>query len=356
MFTLDDVKALLNQAGENDVLSLYLNVNNALRENQADNPAWRIELKKALRELADEEHPHWEDIQARATAFFDDYTPSSKGLIAFFGPDWEQTYAVPLDVQNQAAYGEPLISPFVHLLDEYEPYLVVRVDREEASFFVSTLGQTEFHDSMEIDIQAYDFGQKTLMPATGRLPSGEGLTQGSNREAFEDMVDEHRARFYREVADYTQKLMKAEHIRRMIIGGSEEAAHALHKLLPEALRDQVVDVTSLPGHYAPHQIFENLQPQALNYEHEQDLELVEDAINKARAGGRAVLGPEAVRHALDRQQVEQLILTTDDMQIANELSRRALALNSDVEFVDGAAAAKLREAAGGIAARLYYAM
>ena len=355
MFTIQDVKGLLVQAGENDVLSLYLNVNNAAPENQADTPAWRIALKKSLRDL-NQDSAEWESLQERVHNFFETYSPSSKGLIVFFGPDWEQTYSVPVDVENRAAYGVPLVSPFLQILDEHEPYLVVRVDREEADFFVSTLGQTDFHNSMEIDLADYDFGEKSLMPATAAIVDGHGLTQGSNRDAFEDMIEEHRARFYRDVADYTQKLMKSEKIRRVIIGGSEQTAHALHNLLPESVRKQVVEVVGLPGHYNTHQIFEHVQPQALAYEHEQDSKLVEEVINKAHANGRAVLGSEAVRDALDRQQVEQIILTTDDVQTANELARRALALNSEVEFISGDAAVRLNEEALGIAAKLYYSV
>ena len=358
MITLHDVKALMAQVDNQPVLSLYLNVDNAVPENQADKPAWRIWLKDTLRDIENgsSKDSHWQAIRENVDSFFDGYTPSSKGLVAFFGPDWQEIYALPVPVTNQSGFGDLLVGPLVNALDEYKPYLVVQVNQEEAHFYTSYLGQAEFQNSMEIDLEAYDFGEKTLMPATGIITGGggHGLTEGSNRDAYSDMIEEHRARFFRGVVDYTRELMDAEGINRVILGGSEEASHAVHNHMPETLREKVVEITALPGHYSIHEIFKQIQPIALEYEHNKDLELVNDVLDKARAGGRAVLGPEATRSAFERQQVETLLLALDDNALTNELSRQALTLNSKIEIMHGIAADKLKRDAGGAAARLYY--
>jgi hypothetical protein len=360
LITSEDVKGLLTQADGQAVLSLYLSVNNAVRENQADPPAWRIWLKRTLRELANGTSAnHWRPIQERAAAYFEHYSPTSKGVIAFFGDDWEQVYALPVALENQGGFGELLLEPLLRILSEYQPYLVVQVSREDAHFYISLLGQTEFQDSLEIDLEDYDFAQKTLMPATAALIAGDGgLTQGSNRDAYDDMIEAHRARFYRDVVDYTQKLMRTRQVQRVILGGSEQAAHAVHNQMPEALRKQVIAIESLPGHFGTHEIFTHVQPQALAYEQAQAAAEVDDVINKARAGGRAVLGPEAVQHALERQQVETLFLSDQlsDKDLANDLVGRTLNINSEVKVLFGPAAEKLQAEAGGVAARLYYAL
>jgi len=361
VITVDDVKTLLKQTGAQDTLSLYLNVDNAERENQTDPPAWRIWLKRTLSEVArDANEAVWLPIHARALSYFEHYSPASKGIVAFIGGDWEETFPLPVTIENQSGFGDLLIEPLLRILSQYKPYLVVQVSREEAHFYISFLGQTAFEDSREIDLEAYDFAQKTLMPATAAMGSGGqgGVTQGSNRDAFENMIEEHRARFYRDVVDYTQKLTRINNIERVILGGSAQAAHAVHNLMPRALRNNVLEIVSLPGKYTAKEIFAHVQPQALAHEHERANMLVSEVIDMARAGGRAALGLEAVQHALNYRQVDTLLLSEQlpDRALANDLARWALSVNSNVEIMHGDAAGRLLDEGDGVAAKLYYSM
>ena len=362
MLTVSDVKDLLNERDGQDILSLYLNVDNSVRENQANNPAWRIWLKQHLRQFENENdtqnNDQWATIQERAEAFFRDYTPSSKGLVAFFGPDWENIHPLPVPVDNHAAYGKPLVGPLLRALDEYQPYLVVMVDQEEAHFYESYLGAAEFRDSIEIDLDEYDFAEKSGMPPTAARTGGYGGLQVNQRDAFEDMIEEHRMRFYREVAEHTEHIATRDGLHRIIIGGDEKAGNTVRKQLAETAQKQVVDVVSIPRHYSKHEIFKQVQPLALDYEREEESRMVKEVIDSARAGGRAVLGQEAVDHALNMSQVAALLLVWPpaDINQANDLAYRALLLNSEIEVVHDKAADKLREAGGGVAAKLYYSV
>ncbi len=361
MMNLQDVKTLL---GTDETFSLYLNVDNAVRENQADNPAWRIALKNALKHLeenvSDDRREVWTAIHERVEAYFEDYQPQSKGLVLFVTSDNEQVYELPVNVENRAEFGAPLVAPLIWQMDEYEPYLVVMVDQEEAHFYRSYLGQTDFEEGMEIDLDTYDFGQKTLMPSSSAVAGGHLLTQGSNRDDFEDMIDEHRARFYRDVVEATQRLAENEDIQRIILAGSEKSAHAVHNEMDEQLRQQVVTVKGMAMRSSPSEIFTQIQQDALNYERDQEMDLVNEVIDFAKSGGRGALGREAVDTALTMQQVDLLLLSwppqDGDVDAANELLRRVLELNSQVELVHSAAAMKLNREGDGIAARLYYAV
>jgi peptide subunit release factor 1 (eRF1) len=172
------------------------------------------------------------------------------------------------------------------------------------------------------------------------------------------MIQEHRMRFYREVAEHTRRIAEQDGIERIILGGGEQASHAVKKQLPQIQQEQVLDVVSIPRHYSAHDIFEHVQPLALEYERQTETELVDDVIDAARAGGRAMLGPEAVDHALTNGQVSHLILAwpPDDQDGANDLAYRALQLNSQITMVHGDPADKLRKEGSGVAARLYYTM
>src|SRR3954470_12674343 len=145
MLNLDEVKQMLTQAGEN-TLSLYLNVNNAAQENQAANPGWQTWLNNSLDEMGQsfpkDARPMWKKIVADVQRYIDGYTPNGKSLVLFAGQELDgvRAYELALPFDNQIAFGLPQVGPLLWALDEYEPYLVVLVDQEEARFFTSTLG------------------------------------------------------------------------------------------------------------------------------------------------------------------------------------------------------------------------
>lgn len=356
MINLENVKSLL---GEKSIFSLYLDVDNALPENQAQNPAWQIELKNALRRIDDQQGKDetWRTIRSRVTAYFEMYTPASKGLVVFFAADNEQTYELPVHVDTFAGYGRPLLLPLVWLLDTYHPYLVAMVDQENAHLYTSYLGATAFEDALEIDLDEYDFGEKTFMPSTSApATGGRTLTQGSNREAFEATIDEHRARFYRDVVEQISTISTKEGIDHVILAGSEQAAHTVYDEMHQEMQRRVVAVVNIPLRTKPSDIFAHIYPIAASHEQERDQEMVEEVLGLAKSGGRGVLGREGVAHSLKMQQVEALVLSWPADPEMEELVRDTLALNGGVRVAEGEAGERLNAEAGGVAARLYYTL
>jgi hypothetical protein len=359
LINLEDIKGILTQANEH-TLSLYLNVNPAERENQASTPAWRIALKNALKDiesnLTDEQAlKTWKDVRARAEAQLEFYQPDARTLVLFVSPDNEFTYSLPITLENRASFGKPLVTPLLWAIEEYKTYLVIMVDQEKADFFTAYLGSAGIEERMELDLEDYDFGQKTLMPSTAAIAGGFGLTQGSNREAYQDMINEHVERFHRDVIARAQALKDQHQVTRIIIGGDEHAAHALHGLMPEKLARSVIRVQPIPMRSAPHQIVPTIAPIALEFERQRELELVQQVIDLAKSGGRGVLGRDKVLEALGQQRVELLIAPwpMDDTTLATELPLSASESSASIELVHGEAA-ELLQAEGGLAARLYY--
>ncbi len=362
MIGLDDVKQLLAQADEY-TLTLYLAVDPADQENQATTPAWRIWLKNALKavekDLTDTQRGHWNGIRSRLDTFFDTYAPAGKGLVLFYGPKLEEVYNLPIPVENGIAFGKPFIAPLVWAIDEYEPYLVVMVDTEKAHFIRAYLGSAGQQDTMSLELDTSDWREKTLMPpAFRRNVAAGGITHGDQREAFEDRVDEWVGRFYRDVATRIAELAQEQGIERFVIAGSEESAHAVQKLLPEKLTKGVVDVQGIPMRYAPHEVLKQILPAALEYERRHELELVEQVVNLAKAGGRGAVGKEAVLHALEQQRVELLVVPwplPDGDGVLADLPLQMMETGGAMEMVHGDAAERVK-AEGGLAARLYYAL
>lgn len=361
MLGIHDVKALLSQTNER-TLTLFVDVDNATRENQASVPAWAIWIRNQLdafgQQFTGKDRAGWDTIRDRVATFTKSYTPSDKTLVIFANEDDLTSYELPMKLdENQLSFGRPQVGHLLWMIDEYEPYLLVLVDQEKARFFVTYLGSVGFQGGLDIDVEQYDFVERTIMSNPGPGIDNGAVHGGSGVDDHEKMLDEHRNRFYRQIAERVGELQKQHQTDRIIIGGSEQAAHAVKNVLHEALQKLVIGVVGIPLYETPEQILQRVQPMALEYERKQEFELVSQVIDFTKARGRGALGRAAVTEALEMQRVETLILMwpSANEEQDNELAFRALQLNSNVELVHGEAA-DLLHSEGDVAARLYYTL
>lgn len=343
-----------------DTLTLYLRVDPSDRENQAQKPAWNIWLKNALRDIENQLQPEqeslWSNIAERLDNHFSVYEPGGRTLVMFMDEDQEFIRELPFAMDNYAHFGTPMVTPLLWVIDEYEQYLIVTVDSERAMFRQAYLGNMETESEMTIDL-AYDWGEKTLMPASAG--DGRALRQGNNRESFNDMIEDHIRRFHKDVADEIQNIFREHQPMRLILGGDERAAHAVQGLLHESVQEHFVTYLPIPMDADETAIMKKIGQPAYDYERNYEYDLVNDVINRAKADGRGVLGRDDLERAMQMQQVEMIILPyrllDDDPDYVHELTIWTIENNSQIEFVHGQAATQL-DNEGGIAARLYYAI
>jgi hypothetical protein len=356
MIDFADIHRLLSQPDADKTLSLYLMVDQARLENHAATPGWRIWLKNALRELQVEhpEDPTFDELRKRAEERLEKYRGHSKGLALFLTPGGEQVFELPVPLtDNSISYGRASLAPLLWLIDEYERTLILIVDQERARFISGYMGAATREGFHNNDFVAYDFPEKTQMP-TGHMQGGR-VAGGSNRDAFAATEGDHRRRFFQEVAEQARRLMDETQVSRLILGGSEEAAHAVKREMHDTVANRVVAIVPIPQWVDDGEVVRQALPVALEHERQRELELVDEAINFAKSGSRGAIGFPEIAACLERQQVELLILPwpIDDPEIRDRLPREALAAGAKIELVSGAAAERVR-AEGGAVAKLFY--
>ncbi|MFW5748503.1 MAG: VLRF1 family aeRF1-type release factor, partial [Chloroflexota bacterium] len=303
MIDLNEVKKLIDLTSGQPVLSLYLQVDGSLEENQAEKPAWRIHAKNVLKEISESvaaEHADaWATVKERAQTQLMQYLdkPAGKGLVLFISPSVEQVYLLPvLPESNEHHWGEIMVAPLLWLLDEYERYLIVLVDTEEAHFLTTYLGNIDRQEAMASDRFTFEFREKTIMPRPTGIPADTGATTtaGSHRDSFENKIDDYIARFHQDVADRVREVLRDTGTARVVIGGTESAAHAVKSNLHDSVRAALVGVLPIPMQEADQEVMNRVLPHALKYERAKEAELIEHIVNQAHAGGRSVIGPDAV--------------------------------------------------------------
>lgn len=362
MIAVRDVKQLVERV-DGPLLSVYLRTDPSLQENQSQTPAWRIWLKNSLRRietiLGQDNMAAWRLASQRITEYIEDNIIRARGLVIFAGEDMLEAIQLPVRPDdNEIAFGEPLVAPLLWLIDEYEPYLIALVDSEEAHFLTTYLGHIDREDAMASDRFSFDFREKTLMPRPAApRESASQVTHGSNRDSFDDMIDEYIARFHRDVAGRITSLLKENPASRIVLGGSEKAAHAVYDLLDSQTAGALVDVLPIPLQQTDDSVMARVLPSALKYERKKEMELVDSVVGLAKSGGRGALGREQVEEAMEQQRVELLIIPwpLEQKDLVSRLCLRALQSGTEIELVHGAAADKIR-AEGGLAARLYYTL
>ncbi|MBK8025348.1 MAG: hypothetical protein IPK19_29150 [Chloroflexi bacterium] len=137
MITSEDVHAVIDEMAE-PVLSVYLDIDNAEESNQAANAGWRIwlknELKRLAQEVGDPQDPVWKRQADEAEDYFLHYQPDGKALALFIGPEAIREFHLSMPLESRIAYGKPLVTPLLWLIDEYEPYLIVLVGSEKTRY------------------------------------------------------------------------------------------------------------------------------------------------------------------------------------------------------------------------------
>ncbi|NWF69223.1 MAG: hypothetical protein HXY40_09055 [Chloroflexi bacterium] len=351
MLDISEFKHVLAQT-QVPLLSLYLNVDPAAAENQATPAAWSIFLKNTLKRIDTHLEPTqiklWHDLRARVEEYFGFYKPESKGLALFYGATIEQTYPLAARVANQAAFGEPLVTPLLWLLDEYEPYVVVVVNHSKATLLTVSLGQIVSQEDLLLEMKTAEWHEKTFMPG-----GGYGMHASKRRDLFNNRVEAQHERFHKQVAQYAQALCEKQEAKRLVLGGDHEAAHAVFDLLPPQVRVGVIDIAALPHYQSSAEILHKVAARVSQHERQRETALVDELVNAAKGHGRAVLGQAAVEAAFEQGKVELLAAAWPGGAGVEKLALRALRAGAEIELVYGAAAERL---AGyeGAAARLYY--
>ncbi len=360
MIDLKQIKDI-NDTYSKHTLSLYLQVDPSYIENQSQTPAWTIWLKNELSNIQSSLMEKdltslWNDISKRLDKHLSTYDISGRTLVIFMDEENEYVEELPFAMKNRSHFGQPFVSPLLWAIDEYQQYLIVMVDQQKASFRKAYLGNLETQSEITIDL-GYDWGEKTLMPASGG--DGQALRQGNNREAFEDMIGEHVERFYKDIADEIKSIYDDESSLRVILAGDERSAHAVQKHLHESVNNHVVDILSIPMNASEKDIMERISQVAYNYERNYELDLIKQIKNSAYDNGRGLLGRDELKKAMEMQQVEMIVmpfsLLQTDPDYAHQLAMWALENNSRIEFVHGLAADSLKEIVD-VAAQLYYSI
>lgn len=229
------------------LLSLYADVNPANPDNAGR--AWLVRVKNTLRSLS---LPP--DLPEKVIEALEFERPEARTCALFAGKDLLRMYTLRVDLpvvdlahgRVDARWGEPYVFPLVYMIDEYERYGVVFVDRERWRFYDVFLGDIDERADAFLELHSDQSRKLEKRPAV-RLVQGAVLRGGAEGDRFERHVEALAHRFYKRAAHLLEKLVDTAHTDWLILMGPNEDTHHFEQCLPRALRTRMAGLVPPPS-------------------------------------------------------------------------------------------------------------
>ena len=321
------------EPGELPVLSVYLDMRLHATGEDPTTRSGLVVLKDRLGEIEKTFLPRGaalDSFRADAARIGEyvarDFAPNAHGLAIFAcaGRGLFEAIEASVAFDNQVAVGpRPDLFQLARLLDDLETAVVALVDTNTARLFVTRRGWLD-------EVGGPDDGTKYY---------GKRNVGGWSQANFQRHTDEMRARFAREVADELDRLVERTGATRVILAGDEVAIphlqEALSKRVAELVHDEIlrIDIRA-PQDEVKGEIDSLLEAAEAEEAHS----VAERLVNAVRGDWLGVAGVGRTRAALERGQVDTLLLDRDaalDETTRGELVRLAATTSSQVEVVAG---------------------
>jgi len=288
VITENELQELASFEGKDTpALSLYLNTDltQQLKEK------CKLVLRDALQRVADTASPN--DV-AKVERFFDlEYDWRARGVAVFSAADkkfW-RVYPLAVPVDSEAYSSDRLyLKPLTQLMDEYERYAVVLVDREGARFFLAQMGQIEEKSEW--------IGQDLKRHKQG----------GSAAARFQRHVDKQAEQNLKVAAEATVRFCKDHRCERIIVASSNETLPQFLAMLPKAVQKQVIGSLTLDMTAAPTEVMVRSAELIEAQKRERERKLVGDIITAAAKGAGAVTGLADTFYVAHQGRVHTLVV------------------------------------------------
>jgi peptide subunit release factor 1 (eRF1) len=261
-----------------------------LKPEQATRP-YNAFLEDALKEHEDVA----EQIQ-KVRGFIDEQKPAAQGLAVFCSVGEAELFeAVPLD----APFGghrlyidrEPHVFPLERLADQYQSYAALLVNTNAARLYVFSAGAAE--------------RELTVKNKKGKRVSAGGWSQARYQRRAENLHTRHM----KEVAEAVERLVREESIARILVAADDVALPLLREQLAPATLELLTEVGGVDMKTADADVFRVTLDAFREADRQQnDQERVDAVLNAWRSGGLGTAGLTGVRAALERGQVDRLLV------------------------------------------------
>jgi len=284
---LDDVLDTLAEF-ESDaapVVSLYLDLS----------PEQRATYK-AFVESAAKEHEDLQDHFDKIRAYLKGDLKESTHTAAIFSCSSEPPLfqALQLDgvIDGHRLYidREPHVFPLARLADQLGTYAALLLNTNSARLYVFAAGAAQ--------------RQQTVRNKKGKRVSAGGWSQARYQRRLENLHQKH----IKEVSSAVEQVVKEEQVRRILVAGDDVALPLLREQLSPKTQEMLIVVSGLDMNANEAEVYRTTLDAFRESDVQTDADWVSQVLNAYRARGLATVGAAGVKAALERGQVDRLLV------------------------------------------------
>ena len=276
MLTRQDLQELIDFRSSRPVLSVYLDVD----PSRGSAAAHKLRLRQVLREFEEKAPTDVEAIQRYVDHHYD---WSGRSLVVFCEDqqDFLKAYSIAVPVRTRARLMErPYVKPLADLFDAYGDYGVAIVDKQGARLYHFHLG--------ELREEASRIGESIRRTKRGGGSQAAGRRGGSAGQTR--YVEELTDRNLKEAAKTAAKFFAENHVRRILIAGTETNAARFISLLPKQWRSLMIGSFPMETSAGHNAVLDKAMENAHRAEQDRESQLVDTMITAAAKGREGVMG------------------------------------------------------------------
>ena len=292
MFTDNILHELLDYSSPDPVLSVYMNTD--MTEGAAD--AHKLRLRTLLKEV---DLPEDEAAILRYFELEREWTGRSLAMFSCAAQDYFRAFPIAVPVRSRVFVGnQPYVKPLADLLDAYGGYGVVVVDKQGARLFQFHLGELKEQEGI--------LGEEVRHTKRGGATSIFGRMGGIAGKARHS--ENTIARNLKESAMFASKFFEENHVRRILIGGTEENVNLFKSYLPKSWQSLVVGTFPMSMTARADEVQKKALEIGQQAEHRREMRLVDSVITSAAKGAGGVVRLDETLSAVHDGRVQTLIV------------------------------------------------
>lgn len=231
--------------------------------------------------------------------------PSANGIAIFAsaGADvYFKTLQLDARIQQHRLHisERPHLYPLARVIDQHPRYVALLADTNAARLFVFDLGKVL--SSKEVH-----------HPKVTRTQVG-----GWSQMRYQRHVDNYYLHHAKEVVEMLDRVVREEAAEHIILAGDEVIIPLLREHLPLHLEIKVIDILRLDIRTPEHEVLKETMEALREHNLQSDAEKVRLLFDDYRAGGLAVVGFRETAGALERGQVDELLLSASAQEIQDD--------------------------------------
>ncbi len=319
------------------VISLYLDARPDQHGRDHFEPWLRKELAsraKSLPPRSAERESFDKDVQRIDEYLKGERRPSTNSIVIFACAAAGFFEALQLDAPIAAHHlyvsHQPCAYDLALIDEEYRPYAVLLADTNTARLLICRLGGiTEEHRLQD--------------PKISRTAAG-----GWSQARYQRHVDNYHLHHAKNIIQALEGVAREDNIAYVLVAGDDVILPLLRDEIPSSLKKKMIEVSHLDVKSPQQEILRTTLEAVRRQDAKDDAEKVRRLLEERLARGAAVAGPRETLAALERGQVDELILSAslprnevaEYPDLPNQLVAKAVQTTAQMTFVEDAALLK----------------